>query len=153
MHPRGGPARNGRRMNSSAPLAVVQELYAAFARGDLPALLARMHPDVEWAANVDYALPAARRVPCYEPGRGRDFVAQYFQHILAGYEMQQFDPVGWMAGGDEVAVRIVVDFTIRPTGRRIKTEVIHHWVVGADGLVTRFRDFEDTLAWSGAWGA
>lgn len=138
---------------SSQPLAVVQELYAAFSRGDLPALLARLHPDVEWAANVDYSHPAAVRVPCYEPGTGHAFVARYFERIANGYEMHQFAPVNMMGSDTEVAMRLLVDFTIRPTGRRIKTEVIHHWIVNRDGLVTRFRDFEDTLGWTQAWGA
>jgi ketosteroid isomerase-like protein len=133
------------------PLALVQELYAAFGRGDLPGLLALLHADVEWAANVDYSLPAARAVPCYEPGRGHAFVGRYFGLLMQGYEMHGFHPIGFMAGGPEVSVRVEVDFTIRSTGRRIKTEVIHHWIVGPDGLVTRFRDFEDTLAWSIAW--
>lgn len=136
---------------SRPPLALVQELYAAFGRGDLPALLALLHPEVEWAANVDSSIPAAGAVPCYEPGRGHAFVGRYFGLLLRGYEMHGFNPVGFMAGGPEVAVRVQVDFTIRSTGRRIKSEVIHHWIVGADGLVTRFRDFEDTLAWVCAW--
>jgi ketosteroid isomerase-like protein len=138
-------------MPTPNPLAIVQELYAAFGRGDLSAILARMHPDVEWAANVDYSLPAAQAVPCYEPGRGWDFVARYFERVRQGYEMHTFTPVGFMTGGTEVAVRINVDFTIRPTNQRIVTEVLHHWIVDENGLVTRFRDFEDTLAWSTAW--
>ena len=138
-------------MSSPAPLAIVQELYAAFSRGDLPALISRLHAEVEWAANVDHSLPAARGVPCYTPGRGHLFVGRYFQLILQGYEMHTFQPVAFLAGGTEVAVRLQVDFTIRSTGKRISTEVIHHWIVGPDGLVTRFRDFEDTLGWSHAW--
>lgn len=137
--------------STPAPLAIVQQLYAAFGRGDLPSLLAMLHPDIEWAANVDYSLPAARAVPCYRPGRGHAFVGGYFQLIMQGYEMHTFAPVAFLAGGQEVAVRLNVDFTIRPTGKRIATEVLHHWIVGADGLVTRFRDFEDTLGWSHAW--
>jgi ketosteroid isomerase-like protein len=133
------------------PLAIVQDLYAAFGRGDLPALLALLHPEIEWAANVDYSLSSAAAVPCYEPGRGRAFVGRYFGLLQVGYEMHRFRPVGFMAGGAEVAVRVEVDFSIRTTGARIQSEVIHHWIVGEDGLVRRFRDFEDTLAWVGGW--
>ena len=138
-------------MSKPTPLTVVQELYAAFDRGDIAGLLARLHPNVAWAANVDYAMPAAKRVPCYEPGSGQAFVARYFERVMQGYEINVFAPVGMMAGGAEVAVRIQVDFKIRSTGRRIVSEVIHHWVVDEEGRVTRFRDFEDTLAWSDAW--
>lgn len=138
-------------MPAKTPLTVIQELYTSFGQGDLPGLLARLHPEVEWAANVDSSLPAARSVPCYQPGRGRAFVAGYFALLLQGYKMHRFAPVAFLAGGAEVAVRINVDFTIRSTGKRISGEVIHHWIVGEDGLVARFRDFEDTLGWSLAW--
>lgn len=138
---------------SSSSVAVVQELYAAFGRGDLPALLARLDPEIEWGANVDYSLPAAHAVPCYEPGRGHAFVAEYFRRLAKSYEIHLFQPRSFMADGTEVGVRIEVDFTIWLTGRRIRGEVVHHWIVDAAGRVTRFRDFEDTLAWTHAWGA
>lgn len=136
------------------PLATIQELYAAFARGDLPALLGRLSPDVEWRANVDPALPGAARVPCYAPGRGREFVAGYFAKLGAGYEIHAFDLRSFLAGGAEgreIAVRIEIDFTIRPTGRRIRGEVIHHWMLNESDEVTRFNDFEDTLGFVQAW--
>ena len=137
-----------------SPAAVVQELYAAFGRGDLHALLAHLHPDIEWSANVDYSLPAARQVPCYEAGRGHAFVAEYFRRLAKSYEIHRFQPHTFMSdGAAEVAVRIDVDFTVWLTGRRLRTEVVHHWIVDAEGRVTRFRDFEDTLAWTNAWGA
>lgn len=86
-----------------------------------------------------------------EPGRGYAFVGHYFQVLPRGYEMHAFLPVAFLPGATEVAGRLHVDFSIRPTGNRIATEVIHHWTVGEDGCVARFRDFEDTLGWIHAW--
>lgn len=135
----------------ASPLAVVQELYAAFSRRDLPALLARLHPEISWAANVDLAAPGAKAVPCYQPGHRRAFVADYFTKLAAGYDMLGFMPRAFLAGGREVAVRIEIDFVVRPTGRRVRGEVLHHWIVDDAGLITRFLDFEDTLAFTAAW--
>lgn len=138
-------------MSQPSALPIVQELYAAFGRGDLPALLARLHPEVEWAANVDRSLPGSGNVPCYEPGRGRAFVGGYFQKFAAGYELHVFDILSFMAGGNEVTVRLLVDVTIRRTGKRIRSEVFHHWTLNAQGEVTRFLDVEDTLGFTHAW--
>lgn len=129
----------------------IQEMYAAFGRGDVPAILKRLHPDVLWAANVDFTLPAARAVPCYESGRGHDFVARYFGLFAQSYEVHEFQILSFMEGGNEVAVRLIVDVTIRRTARRIRGEIIHHYTLNEDGLVTRFLDIEDTLGFSHAW--
>ncbi|HWA25191.1 MAG TPA: nuclear transport factor 2 family protein [Lacunisphaera sp.] len=138
-------------MPNPSPLSVVEEIYAAFGRGDIPGVLAKLHPEVDWGVNVDHLLPAAKRVAGYEPGQGHAYVGRYFGLVVQGYQINGFAPVALMAGGQEVAARIQVDFTVRSTGRRIAGVAIHHWIVGADGRVTRFRDFEDTLAWTEAW--
>lgn len=130
---------------------IIQEMYAAFGCGDIAAVLKRLHPEVLWAANVDRAIPAALAVPCYEPGRGHAFVAEYFQKLARGYDIHEFQILSFMEGGNEVAVRLRINFTIRPTGKRVSGEVIHHYILNDDGLVTRFLDIEDTLGFSHAW--
>lgn len=132
---------------------IVQEMYAAFGRGDIPAIVRHLHPEVGWAANVDETLPAALQVPCYEPGSGHDFVARYFGLFAQNYEIQVFDILGIMEGSREAAVRLAVELTIRRTGKKVRSEVIHHFLFDEAGLVTRFLDFEDTLGFTSAWSA
>jgi len=54
-------------MNS---VAVIEAIYAAFGRGDIPAILAQLHGDVEW----EYAQPSTD-VPWFQPRRGREAAA------------------------------------------------------------------------------
>lgn len=133
------------------PQLIIQEAYADFGRGDIPALLARLDRDVEWATNVDPKLPGVANVPCYAPGRGPEFVAGYFQKFAAGYDIHRFELRSILAGGDEVAVRLAIDVTVRRTGKRVVTEVLHLWTVTAAGKIARFLDVEDTLAFVHAW--
>src|SRR3546814_20081595 len=57
------------------PVEVIGHLYEAFGRGDLDALLAYVHPDVEWCQTE-----AGARHPVIDQGRGvgHDAVRVYF---------------------------------------------------------------------------
>jgi ketosteroid isomerase-like protein len=130
---------------------VVQEMYAAFGRGDLPGLLKHLHPDVDWATNVDHTLPAAQPVGAWKPVRGHPLVAQFFKHVAHDYELHEFKPLSFMESGHEVAVCLRMDTTVRRTGKRFASEYMHHFTFNDAGLVTRFREFADTLAEAQAW--
>ncbi len=134
-----------------SPLAVVQQAYADFHHGNLPALLARLHPAVAWSTNVDPALPGVDRVPCYAAGSGRDFVAAYLQRFAENYAVQEFSIRSFLTGGAEVAACLQVDLVVRRTGRRVRSQVIHLWTVNEAGEITRFLDVEDTHAFVQAW--
>lgn len=131
----------------------VQSLYAAFVRGDIGTILAALHPNVDWRINVDPTAPGAGAVAIFAPRHGPDGVGAFFQAINAGLEIHSFQPVSFLSGGREVAVRVELEATVRATGKRRKEEAVHFWVFDAGGKVTRFVDFLDTLADAAAWGA
>lgn len=139
--------------NAPAPALVetVQQLYAAFARGDIPALLAGLHPDVDWRLNVDFAAPGAKRIPDFQPCRGHAGVAGFFTAIGRDLEFHAFTPDAFFTGGDEVLVRVQMAITVRSTGRALNIESLHAFAFDADGRVTRFREYLDTLAVAAAW--
>lgn len=130
---------------------LVQDLYAAFGRGDIPALLAALHPDVDWKLNVDPAAPGAKRIPDFQPFRGRAGVGEFFAAIARDLEFHAFTPQAFFAQGDEVLVRVQMELTVRPTGRHLSIESIHAFAFDAGGLVTRFREYLDTLGAAAAW--
>jgi ketosteroid isomerase-like protein len=136
----------------ATPVATVQSLYAAFGRGDLATILAALHPEVDWRVNVDLHAPGAAAIAMFTPRRGPQGVAAFFQTLATALEMHSFQPVAFMSGGHEVAVRVLVDATVRTTGRRVRMEAMHGWVFDAAGRVTRFVDFLDTLADAAAYG-
>ena len=53
-------------MSASVPLQTVQAIYAAFGRGDIPALLEQLHADVNWRFIGDAAAPYSRSVQGHE---------------------------------------------------------------------------------------
>ncbi len=97
-------------MTEQENVAAVQEMYAAFGRGDLPAVLNALSEDVEW---LGYG-PAD--IPIYGLRRGRDEVAQFFA-AAGALEIEQFEPQEYIAQGDKVVTVFYERGKVKATGR------------------------------------
>lgn len=117
----------------------VQAIYAAFARGDIPALLEQLSDDVEWEHDsVDHG------VPWLKPGRGKPHVASSFATTGQAFDVKSFEVLNLLAGGDQVVAICRIDAAIRATGKPLRDYEAHVWTFGAAGKVTRFRHVVDT---------
>ena len=123
----------------------VQEIYAAFGRGDIPYILDQIADDVSWDEEVP-----GYGVAYLEPGSGRDHVAKFFAGADA-LVFDRFEPLNFLAGGDQVAAIIRVGARNAATSRRIDDYEVHVWTFGADGRVTRFAHVVDRHAHVSAW--
>jgi ketosteroid isomerase-like protein len=128
-------------------------MYAAFGRGDVPAILASLRADVDWHVNVDPKAPGASAVPLFRPRRGPVEVGQFFTDLATNLEFHSFQPQSFMSGDREVAARVLVDATVKSTGKRTQFETIHHFTFDEQERVVRFVDFLDTLADADSWNA
>ena len=135
----------------STQIATVQNMYAAFGRGDIPALLSYISNEVDWRLNVDFAAPGAKRIPDFRPFRGKEGVQAFFSIIGAELEFHSFQPMSFLAGGNEVSARVQMDLTVRSTSRRMQTESIHYFTFGPDGKLIRFVEYADTLGIAAGW--
>lgn len=120
-------------------LEKVQAMYAAFGRGDVPAILEHLAEDVEW----EYGVPSTD-VPWLQPRRGRDGAAAFFASLQA-LEFKVFRVKVLVESGDVVFATFDIEAVLRESGRSIVEEdEVHIWHFSADGLVTRFRHRADT---------
>ena len=121
------------------PTETVQQIYAAFERGDIPAILQHLAENVEW----EYSLKSTG-VPWLEPRRGRAEVPKFFAS-MSGFELHRFQPKLFLEQGNVVVVLIDIDLTVKATGRRVTEEdEIHIWHFDAQGQVARFAHKLDT---------
>ena len=122
-------------------LQTTQNIYAAFGRGDIPAILDTLSEDVEW----EYAA-TSNNAPWLKRGRGREGAGAFFAS-LAGMDIQRFG-VNSILAGDKVTVALVnIEFTVKATGKRVVEEdEVHIWHFDERGKVARFRHRVDTLA-------
>lgn len=124
----------------------VQEMYAAFGRGDVSAILERLAPDIEWEYDA-----SPTEVPWLQPRQGRSGAAEFFAS-LANLEFHRFEPRMILEEGTTVVVLVDIEATVRKTGLRVaEIDEVHIWHFGDDGLVTRFRHRADTLKQLRAW--
>ena len=116
----------------------VRSLYDAFARGDMPAVLAGLAPDVVWMEAE--GTPYADR----NPYRGPQAVATgVFQRLGADWNNFRADVERVVDGGDTVVVLGRYRATNRQTGRALDAPFAHVWNL-RDGKVVRFDQYVDT---------
>jgi uncharacterized protein len=113
-------------------------IYEYFSKGDVPGILDRLVPGVEW--EHDWGAPPLK---WYVPRRGRAEVVKFFQ-TLADFELLRFERVAFLEGANVVEVPIPIELRLEPTGSRIKGLEAHPWTFGDDGLVMRMRHLVDS---------
>ncbi len=117
---------------------VVQNLYAAFFRGDVDAFVADLADDVDWAAEA-----ASNSVPWYGSYRSKAEVPGFFNAIGSNVDVGEFSLLSFASNETDVMVAIRWSYTVRATGRRAAMHMQHWWRF-ADGKIVFFRGFEDT---------
>jgi len=124
----------------------VQEMYAAFGRGDVAAILEHLSPNVEWEYGA-----SPSEVPWLQRRQGRAGAAEFFAS-LGELEFHRFEPKALLETGTIVVALVDVDATVRKTETRFEElDEVHIWHFGEDGLVARFRHRADTLKQLRAW--
>jgi ketosteroid isomerase-like protein len=121
--------------------ATVAEVYAAFARGDVPAILDRLADDIAWDEWSDNFAQRAG-VPDLVARRGRDDVSAFFV-LLGSWTVLDFAVLDIIGTGRQVAAEVRISLAL-PDGGRFEDEEIHLWTFDADGRVTRLRHYCDT---------
>jgi ketosteroid isomerase-like protein len=124
-------------MSNHGNVEIVKQVYAAFGKGDLQALLGLLGADVDWA------IPGS--APWSGEGRGHDYVQRFFQTFGSLAALDAFEPRSFLAEGDRVAVFGYEEGTVRETGRAWKSQFTHLFTL-ANGKVTAHREYADTEA-------
>ncbi len=118
---------------------IVQDIYAAFARRDLDAILRRLSPNVVWSEPPNPFNPAAGT------RLGHAGFLEWARIGLEAEDIELLQPQRFLAGDDDVAVIGCLRCRVRRTGRIYESDFVHV-VTLKDGLVIRFQEFFDTYA-------
>jgi uncharacterized protein len=126
---------------STANLAAVKEIYDAFGRGDIPAILGKIASGCRWES---WENNRAQRegVPTLQPRTGPEGVAQFFAAV-SELDIHDFQVLDLLASEHQVAVEVVIDYTT-PTGGHLRDEELHLWTLDDHQRVTRLRHYVDT---------
>ena len=120
-------------------IGVVQNGYAAFGRGDIPAFLSLLDANVEWKT------PGSSDLPTAGTRRGPAQVGEFFGTLVGIIDFEQFEPQSFIADGDRVVVIGRETFKVKATGKSITGDWCHVFTV-RDGKIVAFHEFLDTAA-------
>lgn len=130
-------------MSAENNLRIVQDMYAAFGRGDIGFVLEQIAEDCD-----DFCVISASPtgVPWHMQGKnkGKTAAARYFETLAATVDHTFFEARDFAATGDHVYATVRMTMRIHANGRTLEhPEVIHHFTF-RDGRVVRCRASEDT---------
>jgi ketosteroid isomerase-like protein len=123
---------------------MVKELYAAFGRGDMPAMLRVLDDDIQW----NY--PGSDLIPWAGSFRGHDGVQQVFAAIASQADIERFEPQRFLAQDDSVVVLGWERVRVKRTSRTFEAHWTHAYTLSR-GKVTTFREYTDTAATESAF--
>lgn len=123
-------------MTDVTPLQIIEDHYAASARGDLDGMVAPFAPDVEWIEMAGFPYAGTYR----GPAAVREGV---FERLGAEWVGYQAAPEDLVADGEHVVAFGTYSGTYGATGKAMSARFVHHWTV-RDGRVVRFEQFTDT---------
>ena len=132
-------------MSEQGNVKTVLDLYAAFGRGDVPAILDLLADDVDWWFFGPKEIPFAGRY------RGRGEMMKFFGTVGETVEVEQFGPEeGPIARDDRIIVLGRERVKVKATGRTFETHWVHVFTL-RNGKVTRLREYYDTATMAAAF--
>jgi ketosteroid isomerase-like protein len=125
----------------SKNIETVQQIYAAYGRGDMQFILDQLDDDVTWGIES----VAAGEVAPHGVARGKTSVVRFFDAWAKTADFQTFNPHDFIAAGDHVFNHLQYEVIVKATGKPVKNFALQHWTF-KDGKLLRWRGYEDTAA-------
>jgi len=131
-------------MSENDNIQKLQQLYAAFGRGDINMIVNNVTDDVNWGTD------SSADIPWYRIRHGRDGVADFFATLAREVDFPEFSPTHFAASGDVVFAHVDLTYKFKKNGRGASSGSVHEFTF-RDGNVSRFRAFEDTATVLASW--
>jgi ketosteroid isomerase-like protein len=122
---------------SQQNISIVQNGYAAFGRGDIPAFLSLLDANVEWKT------PGPSDVPTAGTRRGPAQVAEFFGVLTEMVEFEHFEPQTFVADGDRVVVLGTDRIKIKGGSGKSLSEPWCHVFTIRNGKIVAFHEYLD----------
>ena len=131
-------------MSDTTNLDIIKEAYAAFERGDIPAVVAIQDPTAEIES------PGPKEIPWAGSHRGPEGAEKYFALAFGEVDVEAFETHTFLAQGDKVVVLGVERVRSKRTGRSYETHWVHAMTLAA-GKIIKWREYCDTATVAAAF--
>lgn len=120
----------------SANTDAIRNIYDAFARGDIPAVLGAFDADIEWTEAPGF--------PYHGTYIGPEAVLNgVFARLGSEWDGFTVTPLHYIDGGDQIVALGLYSGAYKATGKAFEAEVAHVWTL-RDGKVVRFHQYVDS---------
>ena len=126
-------------MSAEENKRVVQSIFEAFGRGDVPAVLSHLSEDVTWEA------PGPEVVSYFGDRRGHAGATEFFVQLGTNVDFEHFEPGVFVAEGDRVVALGRERGKVKATGKTFDNEWALVFTFGG-GKVIDFQLYENTAA-------
>lgn len=123
---------------------IVQEIYASFGRGDIPAIIEVLGEDIHWIHS------GAPEIPYAKVRRGKTQAAAFFNDLADAVEVTKFEPKKFIEQGDTVIALGRWAGRAKKTGKAFESDWGMVWTF-AGSKVKFYQAFEDTHAVANAF--
>jgi hypothetical protein len=124
----------------AANIALTQQIYDAFGRGDVAAILAAMDPAIEWISGG-----SRDDFPTLGRRHGIEGAASFFRDVAEHDQFTSFEPREFIAMGDKVVTIGHYGITAKTTGKHFESDWVHVFTI-RNGKGVKFQEFTDTAA-------
>ena len=124
---------------------VVQDMYAAFGRGDVQAILDRLDDSVVWTA----VYGAGPHVPHSGERRGKAAIGDFFKQLAQHVNFSRFEPKEFIATDDKVVA--LGHYTATTSAKKNFDADFAMVFTLRNGKVVRFQEFTDVAALNAAF--
>jgi ketosteroid isomerase-like protein len=121
-------------------IEIVQQIYAAYGRGDVPAIMEHISDDLRHFGIVT----DEKLCPWHIQITKKQEVPLFFQALAETSDFTRFEPRDFAAGGDHVYCMISFDVTFKKNGRKLTHDNVFHRFTFKNGKVIEWRGSEDT---------
>jgi ketosteroid isomerase-like protein len=126
-------------MSAEENKRVVQSIFEAFGRGDVPGVLSHLSEDVTWKA------PGPEVIPYFGDRRGHEGATEFFVQLGTTVDFEHFEPGAFVAEGERVVVLGRERGRVKRTGKTFDNEWALVFLFDG-GKVTGFQCYENTAA-------
>jgi ketosteroid isomerase-like protein len=122
-------------MSESQNVEIVNEIFAAFGRGDVPFMISKLEPDIHWFSYFDPIVPWGGDFS------GKERVGEFFK-AHDSVEVLGFEPTEFVAQGDTVVALGFFSCRAKSTGKSATSKWVFIFKF-RNGLVYSYEQFHD----------
>jgi uncharacterized protein len=123
-------------------VAIVNRIYEAFGKGDIPSIIECLSDHVQWEQWADNSAQKAG-VPWMQPRKGKDGAFEFFR-VVGELDIKDFQILSVLANSNQVAVEFIIEANIPSTGGHYRDEEMHLWTFDEQDKIIRLRHYTDT---------